>query len=193
MTNPTDSMADNTESSGPVSLEGFRIALALFCESGCDRIPLKVRNLHVPFYLAGFSEKHVFLSHAETCMVSEFTIQDLELPTLTGLNEIQALVFAWLDSAEGVASKELIAAAQQAAKAGVSVPVVLRWPVGGHTRSGFLTSISSGLGGSGAQWVTAVESTEGTSAVFRYGLSRIATAMHDGKKLTMKLKPGTVY
>lgn len=193
MNTPIDQQAEQIARSNAVPLDAFKLVLPLLCHSGCDRIPLKVRNLQTPFFLSGFNDTHIFLTQADTCMVCQLPYDDLELPTLTAMEEIQQLVFMWMDSAEGIASSELIGHANEAARHNVAIPVTVRWPEGGHSRDGTLTLGSDALGETNTNWVAAVETKQGQNVVFRYGLSRIATAMHDGKKLTMKLRPGTVY
>lgn len=177
----------------PIPLDQFKMFLPVLCHSGCDRLPMQVRNLQVTFYLAGYNASRIYLAHTETCMVSEFAYEDLEMPTPKGMKELEEVVFAWMDSAEGIASKELIGHAKVAAGAGVAIPAMLRWPEGGQTRIGVLTIQTGMVGGQQGQWVAAVEAIEDKNVVFRYGLSRIATAMHDGKKLIMRLKPGTIF
>lgn len=193
MTSPFDKNAASLAGSITVPLEAFKKALPLLCESGCDRLPLRVRNLPVPFYLAGFDDSHVFLSHADTCLISAFTYDTLELPSLAAFEQLPALIFEWMETTAGIAASELATHARKAATAGVSIPVVLRWPEGNHRREGTLTITSNVECGKGARWVAAVEACEGHDVVFRYGLSRISTAMHDGKLLTMRLLPGTGF
>lgn len=193
MTTPFDKKTASLAGSITVPLEGLQKALPLLCESGCDRLPLRVRNLPVPFYLAGFDDSHVFLSHADTCLISAFTYDALDLPSLATFEQLPALIFEWMETTAGIAASELAAHARKAATAGVSIPVVLRWPEGDHKREGSLTLTSNVKCGIGAQWIAAVEACEGQDVVFRYGLSRIGTAMHDGKLLTMRLLPGTVF
>lgn len=190
---PFDNNPASLAGSITVPLEGFKKALPLLCESGCDRLPLRVRNLPVPFYLAGFDDSHVFLSHADTCLISAFTYDALELPSLATFEQLPALILEWMGTTAGIAASELVTHAHTAATAGVSIPVVLRWPDGDHRREGTLTITSNVKCGKGAQWVAAVEACEGQDVVFRYGLSRIGTAMHDGKLLTMRLLPGTCF
>ncbi len=195
--NPLDSLLDKLGEqrarTTPMQHDHLRMYLKTVCKSCCDRVPLKVRNLGVPFYFAGVNDTHIFLAHAETCMVSHFAFDDLEPVTLGAVEEIQELIIAWLDSAEGVAARELIDSARMASQAGVRVPVTIRWPVGGNQRQGFLTLDSVAHGEAKANWICAVETMEGKNVAFRYGLTRIARAMHDGKTLTMMLKPGTIY
>lgn len=193
MANVIDSLAEQLARKNPIPLEAFKLALPLLCQSGCDRIPLRPCNLQSPFFLAGFDDTHVFLTDADTCMVCQVPYADLELPTLTDMEQIQELVFAWIDSAEGAASNSLAGHAKAADRAGVKIPVTVRWAEGGHNRDGVLILGSDALGGARTQWIAAVETKAGQNVVFRYGLSRIATAMHDGKKLTMRLKPCTTY
>ncbi|MFU4920773.1 hypothetical protein ACM7Z6_13415 [Pseudomonas aeruginosa] len=191
--NPFDKLVEQRARSTPIAREQVSAYFAIVCKSGCDRVPLKVRNLAVPFYFAGYSADSVYLAHAETCMVSQFAFDDLELLTLGTIEEIQQLIEAWLDSAEGAAARELIESATMASQAGIRVPVTLRWPEGGHTRQGHLCQESFAHAEAQARWVCAIETAEGKNVVFRYGLTRIARAMHDGKTLSMVLKPGTTF
>lgn len=193
MFNPMGKQSESVASTTPISLEAFKMALPVLCHSGCDRIPLSVRDIVQPLYLSGFNKSHIFLTHGDTCMVSQFSFDNLVLPTQTGLDEIHELVFAWRDSAMGIASSELRSHAQLAEKSGVSIALTLRWPEGGHTRKGTLTEGSKMQVASDTQWVPAVEVIESKSVTFRYGFSRIGTAMHDGKLLTLRLKPGTAF
>lgn len=191
--NPFDKLVEQRARRTPIAREQVSGYFAMVCKSGCDRVPLKVRNLAVPFYFAGYSADSVYLAHAETCMVSQFAFDDLEPLTLGTIEEIQQLIEAWLDSAEGAAARELIESATMASQAGIRVPVTLRWPEGGHTRQGHLCHESFAHAEAQARWVCAVETAEGKNVVFRYGLTRIARAMHDGKTLSMVLKPGTSF
>lgn len=191
--NPFDNLVAQRALRTPMAREQVSAYFAMVCKSGCDRVPLKVRNLAVPFYFAGYNADSVFLAHAETCMVSQFAFDDLEPLTLGTIEEIQQLIVVWLDSAEGTAARELIESAHMASKAGIRVPVTLRWPEGGHTRRGYLCKDSDAHAVAKASWVCAVETAEGKNVVFRYGLTRIARAMHDGKTLSMVLRPGTTF
>lgn len=184
---------DNPISNSPMPLNAMRLNLAALSESGCDRIPVKVRNLAVPFFLAGIDASHVFLANAETCMVTRFNLDELESLTLGQFEEIQELVFAWMDSVEGEASRSLIESARMADDAGTAVPVLLRWPGSSNSRHGFLTIGSAALGGTGTIWICGVETVADNNVVFRYGVTRLERAMHDGKRLIMTLKPGTSF
>ena len=188
-----DKIAERLARSNPLPLDVVELFLTGICASGCDRIPLKIRNLAVPFYFAGINTRHVFLANAENCMVSQFNLDELE-PIMLGLIEdINSLILAWLDSAEGQSSRELIESANQVASAGKQLPVTLRWPGSNKTRQGHLTIGSASLGGPDTRWICGVETVEGQSVVFRYGVTRLDRAMHDGKRLSMTLKPGTPY
>lgn len=179
--------------SRPMRPDELRVILDMVCKAGCDRVPLKVRNLGIPFYFAGYNGERVFLTHAETCLVSLFTFDDLEPVSQQTGQDIQELVISWMDSAEGVAAQELIDSAYMASQMGIPVPVKVRWRDSNNSRSGFLTLKTYGLEESGASWVCAVEAVAGNNVIYRYGLTRLATALHDGKTLTMALKPGTTY
>lgn len=191
--NPFDKLVEQRALRTPMAWALVSPYFAMVCKSGCDRVPLKVRNLAIPFYFAGYNASSVFLAHAETCMVSEFAFDDLEPLTLGTIEDIQQLITVWLDSAEGTAARELIESAHMASKAGIRVPVTLRWPEGGATRQGYLCKDSEAHAVAKASWVCAVETAEGKSVVFRYGLTRIDRAMHDGKSLSMVLRPGTTF
>lgn len=195
--NPLDSLIDiiakQRAMDAPLPPSAVRAYLSSLARSGCDRVPLKVRNLGIPFTFAGFNETHVFLSHASTCMVSPFPWDALEPMHLRELEDIQTLVMAWMDSSEGVAAWEMIKSANSAAQSGLKIPVTVRWPDSKNTREGLLSLTSAALGWSSATWICAVETCEGQNAVFRYGLSRFVRAMHDGKKLSMALKPGATF
>lgn len=191
--NPFHKLVEQRARRTPMAREQVNTYFATICKSGCDRVPLKVRNLAVPFYFAGYCSDSVFLAHAETCMVSQFAFEDLEPLTLGTIEEIQQLILAWMDSAEGAAARGLIQSASMASQAGIRVPVTLRWPEGGHTRHGHLCHESLAHAAAKARWVCAVETAEGKNVVFRYGLTRIARAMHDGTTLSMVLKPGTTF
>lgn len=191
--NPFDKLVEQRALRSPLARELVSPYFAMICKSGCDRVPLKVRNLAIPFYFAGYNADSVFLAHAETCMVSQFAFDDLEPLTLGAIEEIQQLIVVWLDSAEGTAARELIESAHMASQAGIRVPVTLRWPEGGYTRQGFLCKDSDAHAVAKASWVCAVETAEGKNVVFRYGLTRIARAMHDGKTLSMVLRLGTTF
>lgn len=191
--NQFDKLVEQRALRTPMAREQVSAYFAMICKSGCDRVPLKVRNLAVPFYFAGYCADSVYLAHAETCMVSLFSFDDLEPLTLGTIEEIQQLIVAWLDSAEGAAARELIESATMASQAGIRVPVTLRWPDGGQTRQGHLCHESYAHAAAKGRWVCAVEAAEGKSVVFRYGLTRIARAMHDGKTLSMVLGPGTTF
>lgn len=195
--NPLDSLIDiiakQRVMDAPLPPSAVRSYLSSLARSGCDRVPLKVRNLGIPFTFAGFNETHVFLSHASTCMVSPFPWDALEPMHLRELEDIQTLVMAWMDSTEGVAARQLIDSANVAAKCGFQVPVNLRWPDSKNTREGVMSPKSLALGGESANWVCAVEIAEGKNVIFRYGISRIANATAEGKTINMVLKAGTAF
>jgi len=173
-----------------LTTDALREYFSGICKSGCDRIPVKVRNLPVPFYLAGLNKSHVFLIHAETCMVSQFSFEELEPIPLRDIEDIQKLVIAWLDSAECAASRSLVDRAKAVRDMGMKLPVTLAWP-DKQTRQGYLNDQSNILGGPSSAWICAVETTEGQGVVFRYGITRLERAMHDGKNLRIAVKPGT--
>lgn len=173
-----------------IPTETLREFFTRVCHAGFDRLPLAVRNLQIPFYLSGFNDQQVFLIHTETCMVSQFAFDDLEPITLSVITDLQAVLMAWMDSAQFVAAKSLIESAQEVRRLRLKLPVTLSAESEPRTRHGDLNDQSGHLGGAGSKWVCAVETTEGQSVLFRYGMTRLARAMHDGKVLRMALVPG---
>lgn len=171
-----------------IGADDLRSFFEAVCRSGFDRFPLKVRNLSVPFHLAGFNQSEVFLAHAETCMVSQFPMDQLETIRLRDMEELQLMVMAWLESEASGGVRGMIDSINVARSMGIDLPVVLRWP-DQRTRNGILNDKSSFLGGPSSHWVCAVETTEGQGVVFRYGITRLDRAVHDSKALRMGVKP----
>ncbi|MFL1449164.1 hypothetical protein ACI77O_12285 [Pseudomonas tritici] len=184
---------NDSASPTPVTMEFIHAFLGKVIKTGCDRIPLKVRNLPSPFYLAGADQGSVYLIHAETCMVSQFSYQDLETLSERTIADISELTMAWLRSAEHISAQEMTEAAKSIESAGKRLPVTLRWPHLSKSRVGALTLKSASHGASDTAWIIGVEAAGDNSVCFRYGITRLGQAMHDCSKLTMALKPGTPY
>lgn len=170
--------------------DSLRELLFQICWAGFDRLPLKVRNLQIPFFFSGINDRQIFLIHAETCMVSQFSFDDLEPITLIVLTDLQAVLMAWMGSDQYVAAKSLIESAQEVRRLHLKMPVTLSAQTEPKTRHGHLNDQSGYLSGTESKWVCAVETVEGQNVVFRYGITRLARAMHDGKRLHMALVPG---
>jgi hypothetical protein len=168
----------------------LRAFLTEVCRCGLDRLPLRVRNLQIPFYFSGFDDRHVYLSHAESCMVSPFSFDDLEPLTVSEMADLQAVTMVWMGSDQYLAAQSLIESAQEVRRLRLKLPVTLSADSEPRTRHGHLNDVSGLLGGTEGKWVCAVETVEAQNVVFRYGLTRLARAMHDGKVLRMALVTG---
>ena len=170
--------------------DSLREFLTQICLGGFDRLPLKVRNLQIPFFFSGINDRQIFLIHAETCMVSQFSLDDLEPITLSVITDLQAVLIAWMDCDQYEAAKSLIESAQESRRLRFKIPVTLSVETEPKTRYGHLNDQSGYLEGTESMWVCAVETVEEQNVVFRYGITRLARAMHDGKRLHMALVPG---
>lgn len=188
-----DQLASLRKAKAAVPVEHFALCLILACQAGCDRVPLRVRNTPVQFYLAGVAGDQVFLANAQNCEVSAFHVNDLEEVTVQTLSDIEELLGMWLQSNEGESAQSLRESAAEAAALGVKVPVSLRWPDSSNCRKGHLTNQSMGFKADSAVWVCGVEAVDVSGTIFRYGVTRLARSLHDGKMLTMMLKPGTPF
>ncbi|MFL1449247.1 hypothetical protein ACI77O_12700 [Pseudomonas tritici] len=163
------------------------------CPSGFDRIPLKVRNLGITFHFAGITDKGVYLINADTCLLSQFQLDDLEPLFLHDVQAIQQQLIQWLESTECANVKPFKMAAQLLTDHGREVSAVARWPEGGHSRTGFFGGRSHAHNEQGGAWICGVETAEGQNAVFRYGSTRIERTLEDGRTLIAILKPGVAY
>jgi hypothetical protein len=164
--------------------------LSEICRCGLDRLPLRIRNLQIPFFFAGFDDTHVFLIHAKTCMVSQFAFDELEPISADGLADLQSVALGWMASPQYEAALSLIESAEEVRKLRLKLPVTLSAESEPKTRHGHLNAASGLMGSTDSKWVCAVETVEGENVVFRYGLTRLSRALHDGKVLRMSLVPG---
>lgn len=193
------SVIASQDAATPLQKSFIQTYLTEVIRSACDRIPLKVRNVSEPFYLAGADDQNVHLSHAVTCVMSSFSYDDLEPLYLGTVEEISELIIRWLNSQECLAAHEMAEAANTMERAGKALPVTLRWPdtaeraERGKVRKGLLTGKSTTLGTPTTAWVIAVETTDTRDVTYRYGMTRLGRALHDGKELTMALKPGVPF
>jgi hypothetical protein len=195
--NPVESLLDKLGEERarktPIPLDQLRLFLTGLCRSGCDRVPLKVQHLQIPFYLAGIDERQVYLAHSHTFMVSGFSLDELEPIFIADAEKLQELALEWLDSPEGTSASERAKGAKIAEEMGLPIKVALCWPDGKNRRQGKLSSRSHVLGSENTVWVFAVESAESRNAVFRYGLSLVDNAAAEGLTMVLTLKPSVLF
>lgn len=180
-----DNLIEDRASTTLVDESFLRRFFALICKCGFDRLPLKVRMVNFDFYFAGFDDKHIFLTEANTCRVAQFQFVDLEPLRLRDVESLNLLVNAWLDS-----ERPLYGKLQEPLLQKARLTVQLFSTESGNTRDGELNDQSAFLGGTSTQWVAAVETREGQNAVYRYGISRLVSALYTSSGLRVVLQPG---